>query len=143
MKHWINAVSKDHVLSGMEGGFTQANHGSAANLRRLASGDLIAFYSSGTRFRKGELIHMFTAVARVIDDKVYQVQVTRTFHPWRRRVTPLPCEDAAITPLIETLDFIKDKTNWGLPFRRGLFEIGADDFRQIADAMKCDVVVKP
>ena len=34
MAYWINTVSRDHVQIGMAGGFTQANHGKATNLKR-------------------------------------------------------------------------------------------------------------
>ena len=49
-QHWINTVSRDHVLIGVNGGFTQANHGRSTVLRRLARGDLVAFYSPRTRY---------------------------------------------------------------------------------------------
>ncbi len=138
MKHWINTVSHDHVKAGMEGSFTQANHGRATNLRRLSKGDLIVFYSPRTRFRDGKPLQRFTAVARVLDEKPYQVEMSPTFHPWRRRVAFLPCQEAPIRPLIPALEFIVDKQRWGFPFRRGLFQIPDDDFQRIAQAMAVD-----
>ena len=138
MKYWINVVSKDHVRTGMEGGFTQAHHGKAAGLQLLHKGDVIFFYSPGTLFRAGEILQAFTAAACVDDDAPYQVKVSAKAQPWRRKVTPLTCEEAAIKPLIPQLAFIKDKENWGLSLRRGMFEIGEADARSIADAMKAD-----
>jgi len=139
MRYWINTVSHDHVKAGMEGGFTQANHGRATNLRRLSKGDLIAFYSPRTHFRSGEPLQQFTAIARVADEKPYQVEMTPTFHPWRRRVEFVPCEEAPIQPLIEGISFIKDKRQWGFVFRHGLFEIHGEDFHRIAQAMKAEI----
>jgi len=141
MKFWINTVSRSHVQRGMEGGFTQANHGRATNLRRLSNGDLIAFYSPRTDYPDGEPLQQFTTLARVVDDVPYQVEMDPDFHPWRRRVDFLACEPADIHPLIGALDFIKDKQKWGFPFRRGLFEIPAADFKRIAQAMNAEVVV--
>ena len=46
MKYWINTISKDHVMRGVEGGFTQANHGSPYNLKRMGKGDYISFLFS-------------------------------------------------------------------------------------------------
>jgi hypothetical protein len=40
-----------------------------------------------------------------------------------------------VQDLIEKLSFIPDKKQWGFPFRRGLFEISAEDFATIANAM--------
>src|SRR3954447_14342834 len=136
MRYWINTISLSHIKRGMEGGFTQANHGRATNLQRLSQGDLIAFYSPRTEFEGGEALQCFTAIARVLDEKPYQVEMTATFHPWRRQVELIPCEQAPIKPLIEELEFIKDKRQWGFPFRRGLFEISEEDFHRIAQAMQ-------
>jgi len=139
VKFWINTVSRDHVRIGVEGGFTQANHGRPAGLRRLSPGDLMIFYSPRTSYPDGEPLQRFTAVGRVDDDEPYQTEMTLAFHPWRRRMVFLDCEEAAIQGLIGRLDFIKDPQRWGLPFRRGLFEIGAEDFARIAGAMNANV----
>lgn len=48
MKFWINTISKNHVLKGVEGGFTQADHGKNTRLKALAKGDYIIFYSPKT-----------------------------------------------------------------------------------------------
>jgi hypothetical protein len=133
-KYWINTVSRDHVRIGVEGGFTQANHGRQTGLRRISNGDLIAFYSPRTSYPDGEPLQCFAAVGRVIDDVPYQVDMTPDFHPWRRRVQFLECQEAPIRELLGELAFIKDKTRWGMPFRRGLFEISAEDFERIAVA---------
>ncbi len=135
MKYWINTVSQAHVRRGLAGGFTQANHGKDRALKWLAQGDLVAFYSPRTDYPDGAPLQAFTALGRIIDQRPYQVEMTPTFHPWRRQVEFLPCQAAPIAPLIDTLDFIQDKRRWGFPFRRGLFEIGQDDFMRIAAAL--------
>jgi len=134
-RYWINTVSRDHLLNGVEGGFTQVQHGSRSGLRRLAKGDLIVFYSPRTAFEGGDPLQAFTALAEVSDEAPYQMVMTRDFRPWRRNVRFLPAGEAPIAPLIEPLEFIRDKRRWGFPFRRGLFEIGEADFGRIADAM--------
>ena len=134
-RYWINTVSLDHVRRGIEGGFTQANHGRPENLRRLTEGDVIVFYSPRTSHPDGATLQQFTAACRVVDAAPYQAEMTPTFHPWRRNVQFLPCDAAPIQPLIADLAFIPDPKRWGFPFRRGLFEIGAEDFQRIATAM--------
>lgn len=136
MKYWVNTVSLNHVQRGVEGGFTQADHGRAVRLKRLAQGDWIVFYSPRTDFRAGEPLQQFTAMGQVLDEEPYQVELEPDFHPWRRRVEFLPCQAAPIQPLIQSLDFIPDKRGWGFTFKRGLFEIGAEDFRRIAQALQ-------
>jgi predicted RNA-binding protein len=62
--------------------------------------------------------------------------VVPEFRPWRRRVNFLSSTEVAIQPLIDSLEFIRNKKSWGFMFRRGLFEIGESDFRKIAEAMR-------
>lgn len=135
MAYWINTISREHVRIGMDGGFTQANHGRPTTLRRLRRGDLVAFYSPRTSYPDGDRLQEFMAIARVIDDEPHQAEMRADFHPWRRLVEPIPSTEAPIAPLIEELTFIPDKRRWGFVFRRGMFEIGEDDFRRIAHAM--------
>jgi hypothetical protein len=139
MKYWINTVSRDHVRRGLEGGFTQANHGRPQALRRLMAGDYIVFYSPKEDFAGNSPLQAFTALGQVVDDALYQVEVAPGFTPWRRNVAFRVCEEAPIRPLIAELTFIRDKTKWGYPFRVGLFEIPRDDFHIIARAMNVTV----
>ena len=123
----------------MEGGFTQANHGRPHALRRLGKGDLIAFYSPRTTYPDGEPLQRFTAIARVIDEEPHQAEMQPGFQPWRRAVEPITTAEAPVRPLIKDLTFIRDKGRCGFVFRRGMFEIGEDDFRRIARAMDATV----
>src|SRR5690242_19117333 len=112
-RYWINAISRDHVLRGVEGGFTQANHGRATGLRKLQRRDLLVFYSPRTTYPDGEPLQAFTAIGQVIDDEPYQAEMTPDFHPWRRKLEFLPYSEAPIAPLLDDLEFIKDKRRWG------------------------------
>jgi hypothetical protein len=135
MRYWINTVSLDHVLLGVQGGFTQADHGRATRLKKLAKGDFIVFYSPRTAYPNGEALQAFTALGRISDDEPYQVQMRADFHPWRRAVKFLKCTETAIRPLLDDLEFIADKKHWGYPFRRSLFDVSRTDFERIATAM--------
>lgn len=135
-RYWVNTVSRDHVRAGVEGGFTQADHGKSTRLRRLGRKDLLVFYSPKTAFKNGETLQAFTALGEIIDDEPYQVEMTPGFHPWRREMAFSEVEEAPVRPLIARLNFIKDETKWGFPFRCGLFEIEKEDFERIAEAMQ-------
>jgi hypothetical protein len=132
-------VSREHVLAGVEGGFTQADHGKATTLKKFSKGDLIVFYSPRTHFRGGEPLQKFTAIGRITDTELYQVEMSPTFHPWRRHVGFLPSDQASIRPLINKLEFIEDKRRWGYPFRHGLFQVERADFERIAKAMSVEL----
>ena len=135
MRYWVNTISRMHVQNGVAGGFTQADHGSNTRLKRLSKGDRIVFYSPRAEMQAGEKVQSFTAIGEIADEAPYQVEVTPEFRPWRRRVNFLSTAEAPIQPLIESLEFIRNKKSWGVIFRRGLFEIGETDFTRIKSAM--------
>lgn len=135
MKCWVNTITAEHVRVGVEGGFTQTGHGKAAGLRRLNAGDWLVFYSPRTSLKGGEPLQAFTAIGRVADDDLYQVEMAPGFVPWRRNVDFVDCVETPIRPLIDALSFIKNKQRWGYVFRFGLFEIPQQDFELIKHAM--------
>ena len=135
MTYWINTVSRSHVQRGMAGGFTQANHGKPHMLRRMSQGDWIVFYSPKTEYPKGDPLQAFTAIGQVVDDEVYQEDLDPEFQPWRRRVRFLPCAETPIRPLLDDLDFVENKSQWGYRFRFGVFPIDEHDFGVLRAAM--------
>ncbi len=134
----MNTVSLEHVQLGVEGGFTQADHGRSTRLKRLRRGDWLVFYSPRTAMRAGQPLQEFTALGRIRGTEPYQVQLSPDFHPWRLGVEFRSVTAAPARPLVGELDFIGDPKRWGYPFRRGLFEIGPADFVTIATAMGVD-----
>ena len=140
MKYWINCVAKNHVLAGVEGGFTQAANGKADPMRRLSAGDVVIFYSEGTTFRAGQRLQAFTAIGRVAGKDPFQVKVTPKLIPWRRRVEYIDSEETSILPLVPDLAFVADKDDWGASLKGGFIGIGEGDATLIAKAMKADLV---
>ena len=134
-KYWILVASRDHVQRGVEGGFAQANHGKATALKRMQAGDEILYYSSKEVYGEETKCQRFTAIGEVVDDLVYQGTMGGGFVPFRRNVKYRPCREISILPLIGALDFIKDKTHWGAPFRFGVVEIEERDFQLISEQM--------
>ncbi len=132
---WINTISLNHVHRGIAGGFTQADHGSSTRLSRLQVGDRILFYSPRTDYPDGAPLQQFTAWGVVTGTEVYQVDLGPDFHPWRRAVRFEPCVPVPIRGLLDQLSFVPDEQHWGMPFRRGLFPIPAEDFDRIIAAM--------
>jgi hypothetical protein len=137
-RYWVNTVSVDHVEGAKLGGFTQADHGADTRLRRLSVGDGIVFYSPRTSLVGGTPVQQFTAVATVVGDEPYRVEMSETFHPWRLDVQFAPCRPVGAKQLAPLLSFIGDPVHWGLPFRRGLFAIPEADYRLIVGEMRVD-----
>ena len=132
---WIGVVSREHVRLGVKGGFIQLGHGKKAPVQRLHAGDALVMYSPRTAYPDGEPLQAFTAISVVSTGKVYQVEMTEDFRPYRIDVRFLKAKEAPIKPLIDALSFIKSKTHWGAAFRFGQIKIPAEDFKLIAKAM--------
>ncbi len=133
--YWIGVVSEAHVQRGVAGGFAQLCHGKAAPLRKMKRGDWFVYYSPRTEIKGGEPLQAFTAIGQVRDDEVYEYAMSDTFIPFRRNIDYVDGQSAHIRGLLSQLSFTQDNRNWGYLFRRGQFEIKADDFRIIAEAM--------
>ncbi|MEO2202849.1 EVE domain-containing protein [Paenibacillus pabuli] len=134
-RYWIGVVSASHVNAGVEGGFAQLCHGKAAALRLMSPGDWLIYYSPRTDMSTGKPLQAFTAIGQVTDNQVYTYQMTESFVPFRRNIRYFPCREVKIASLLNELDFTRGNRNWGFTFRKGHFEIGAQDFMTIASSM--------
>ena len=134
-KYWIVVASKDHVQNGIAAGIAQAGHGKSAPLKRMHPGDYIIYYSGKLIFGKLDKCQEFTAIGKIKDKDIYEVQLSPDFSAFRRDVEFFPHHDISILPLIDQLEFIQNKKSWGYPFRTGSFEINQHDFDLISGHM--------
>jgi len=135
MKYWIGVVSKDHVDMGVSEGILQIGHGKLGPLSRIHKDDWLIYYSPKKTLSDKEPLQAFTALGQVLDEEIYQVKINDNFNPYRRKIKYLKINQTQIKPLIDELDFIKSKKNWGYNFRFGLLEITKKDFDLIKENM--------
>jgi hypothetical protein len=133
--YWIGVVSRAHVQLAVNGSFIQLNHGKKAPLQRMRGGDRLLMYSPRTAYPDGDPLQAFTAIGLIGDGDIYQVEMTKTFKPFRLDVAFSDCKEVPIKPLIDRLSFIKNKQYWGAAFRFGQVKIPADDFSLIEKLM--------
>ena len=144
IRYWLGVVQQDHVLRGVAGGFAQVNHGARAPLERMGPADGFVYYSPRVSYPDGEPLKQFTAVGRIADDEVFQVTQGPTmrgpagdFLPWRRRVDwDHDAVATPIRPLLDALDFTRDRAGWGYQLRRGVIELTRHDFELIRRQMR-------
>ncbi len=132
--YWILVASKEHVQLGIAGAFAQAGHGKRSGIARMHAGDRIIYYSPKVEFGGTEPLHAFTALGEVADDEIVQVEMSSDFKPFRRKVKYLKTGEVKIEPLINDLQFIRNKKSWGAAFRFGMLEIQQQDFERIGNA---------
>jgi hypothetical protein len=139
MNYWIGVISRTHAMRGVEGGFTQLNHGKRAPLARMHAGDWFAIYSPKVDLGSPDPCQRFTGIGRVRSGTIYQFDMGGGFVPYRLDIDYCPALEAPIQPLIPALSFIEDKQHWGYPFRYGHIKVSEADFRLIASAMGVDI----
>lgn len=139
-RYWIGVASKDHVLTGVQGGFCQLCHGKSNPLKRMNPGDWIVYYSPRSTFKDGETVQSFTALGQILAGEPYLFDIGNNFIPHRRDVRFVEVIETAIRPMIEDLSFIKNKQSWGYVFRFGLLEIPEADFQLIVTAMGAEIL---
>lgn len=138
-KYWMLVASKNHVLRGVIEGIAQACHGKAQPLKRMSIGDGIIHYSPKLEFERNISCQEFTAIGVVSGDEVYAYDMGNGFIPHRRKIRYVNAHPVQIKPLIEKLQFVTDKKQWGYKFRFGAFEISEIDFQLIAKEMRANL----
>ncbi|MHB8169256.1 MAG: EVE domain-containing protein [Thermoleophilia bacterium] len=138
MKYWLGVVSREHVMRAVSLGMAQIGHGKREPLARMKAGDGFVYYSPKESLGGSEPLKAFTAIGKITDDEIWQVD-EGDFKPWQRRLTYVKSTEAPIRPLLDQLTFTSGRTNWGYMFRYGLFEISEADFKTIAKAMHAKV----
>jgi hypothetical protein len=133
--YWRGVVSRSHIQVGIKNGVIQLNHAKKAPLQRFGRGDGIIDYSPRTDYPDGDPWHCFTAIGKIRTGKIYQVEMTSDFKPYRLDIRYLISQEIPIKPLIDQLSFIKNKIRWGATFRLGFLKLPLSDFLIIAEAM--------
>jgi predicted RNA-binding protein len=128
MNFWVVVTSRDHALDGFKESIVQVNHGKESPLKRMSPGDQVLFYAGKKVYGQKELCQSFVALAELTDREIFQYEVSADFKPFRRKAQYQEVEETAIRPLINELEFIRDKEKWGFIFRTGIFEINKHDF---------------
>ena len=104
-------------------------------MQRIKPGDRGVYYSPAVTLGGKDGLQCFTAIGIVKDREPYGFDMGKGFKPYRRDVKWANAKEAPIRPLLDALEFMAGKTNWGYQLRFGLFPIGEADFRLIAKAM--------
>lgn len=138
-KNWIAVASAEHARRGRDAaptGFMQVCHGKRGPLQRVAPGDRVAYYAPALTMGGADKLQSFVSIGVVQPGDAYLFDMGGGFTPYRRNVAYVPAQEASIAPLLDTLEFIEDRSRWGYKFRFGLFEVNAADMRRIAVAMQ-------
>lgn len=134
-KYWITVISKEHALRWIWGNFIQVCHWKKSPLARMKTWDFFLIYAPKVSLTSTEKYQKFIAVGEIIDDTIYQFQMTPDFCPFRRDVRFFDTQESSIIPLLPELSCIQDIKHWWYPFRFGILEIPEIDFEHISSTM--------
>jgi len=135
--YWLIVASRDHVLAGKKATITQASHGKKGPLDKMQTGDWIVYYSPKKIYGDTKPYQKFIAIARVTGEKAFQISLSDTFKPYRLHAEYVEdLHETDIRPLITDLEFIKNKSYWGMAFLSGFLSIPKEDFILICSTMK-------
>jgi len=130
-RHFIVVAAADAVDAASAGSYVEINRGKAGPLERLRDGDVVLYYSPRLA-EGGPPLQAFTALA-VVDGALRRADTPDA--PFRRAARYRNVQPAPIRPLIDVLDFIRNKAHWGAPLRFGFVQVSAADSARIAQAL--------
>jgi hypothetical protein len=134
MSGWLAVVSAAHVRRGQALGIVQVNHGKRSGLARMRAGDTIVYYSPVEERGDTIPLRVFTALATVADDDIWQAD-EGDFKPYRRKADYAHIRSVPLTELRERLH-LTAHPNWGYQLRRGLIPLDEHDTGLIRTAME-------
>jgi len=73
LRFWIVVATQDHVELAVAGAYVQVNHGRAGPLERMRAGDGFAWYSPRVAWPGGAPLQAFTALGRIGNSAIRQV----------------------------------------------------------------------
>jgi hypothetical protein len=143
--NWIAVASAEHARRGCanrDEGFMQVGHGKLAPLKKIAAQDRIAYYSPALTLGGKDRLQSFVSIGIVRAGDPYAFDMGGGFVPYRRDVAYAECVEAPILPLLDTLEFVENRQQWGYKFRFGLFKINDHDMGCIARAMQAHALLR-
>mgnify|MGYP001820658999 CR=1 FL=1 len=134
-KYWVGVVGAQHAVTGRERDICAFSHGKEQAISRLSPGDRFAYYAPREGFREGDVVQSFVSRGTVTECGPFEADFDGS-PAWVRAATYDIEARASVRPLLEPLAFVANPKNWGMAFRRSLFEISAEDFALIDAAMR-------
>ncbi len=117
----------------------QVCHGKKEPLQHIKPNDWIVYYSPNTTLGGKDKLQALTAIGKIEARAPYQVSMDHGFCPFRRDVFWFESQETSIIPLLNQLDFTKNKKNWGYSLRFGLIAISEHDMQLFSAAMQVTI----
>ncbi|MEO1920147.1 MAG: EVE domain-containing protein [Paracoccaceae bacterium] len=134
-KYWAGAVGAKHAVIGRKRVLCAFSHGKLQAISKLMPGDRFAYYAPPEGYSEGEVVQAFVATGTVSEGAPFETDFDGYTASARAARYNLETR-ASVRPFLESLVFVSNPKNWGMAFRRSLFEISAEDFALVDSAMR-------
>lgn len=146
MKYYLLTASRDHIETGIQGGFIQQRQ--PHRLEKMRKDDKLVLYASKETFGATKQCRKLLGIATATDDECDRLSYkdmteslgikteeeasamcssTLVYFRKKMQFQVLP-EPADIRPLLPKLEFVKNKKSWGFYFMSGFREIAKEDY---------------
>lgn len=150
MKNWIYVYTKKQADECIKFGFLQATSRKKSFLQKLSLGDEVILYCGSEDIGKKSSIQSFLAIGKVTENSLYEffpdfvsfkkdgeVFMKKTQEPFFRIKMEFYLQaEVKIKPIIEDLEFIKNKEKWGVTFLNYQIQISEKDFLLVKKLMQ-------
>ena len=144
MKNWLVVMTEDNFVVSVKHGIIGFPRSMGTTAGKMKPGDQVVFYLSrkkvGQKGVSGALFQ-FAAAGKIkgsvflSEDKIWNSVGNETY-PVRCKVDITTGKRRVdIRPMIEALDFIKNKEHWGVSFFKSTRRIPSSDYKKISSAL--------
>jgi len=138
MTCWIGVAAAEHVQIATASGFAMFAHGRHEAARKVLDRDWVTYYAPRERMDEGGIVRAFVAIGEAIPGAMAEHEMRPGISGWTRPMRWLKSRPASIYFLLDELSFVKDRSHWGMYFRKSLFSVPSTDFERIAAAMNVE-----
>lgn len=132
---------KDNLEICLKNGLLACRGLTIRRMEKFRKNDLIIFYVSKDSLRSNQPVKQFDSAVRVIGEisetsSYFASQLSGGRFPVNIPVEVISTKKCSIMPMIEQLEFIKNKDNWGTAFLGGVRAISVHDYNLIVQSMQ-------
>ena len=138
VNYWVFCITEDNLETAFREKVIGFRKGKRIRLTSVSSGDLVTFYVSKKAFSSQTPVQKFIGKV-VVRSRCYESskQIWQNgLFPMRIDISLVSIRSCQIKPLINRLQFIKNKEHWGGALMAGTVRISEQDFNLIQEAME-------
>lgn len=128
-RYFLFIASHDHLMHAIANGFIQQRY--LNRFRDVHKGDYVVLYATKLNYNGKTPYRKFVGIGKVISDEIFEIPHGTNMY-YRMMVKYKKYHEKDLSNIIDQLEFIKNKKNYGFYFIRGKRELSEADYNTIA-----------